>query len=69
MDNDDKHDVLRRETDMLRRETGEVFKRRATDFDRVEMLAVALDAFARAVPDYEPHFHVQAMNLLHRRKS
>jgi hypothetical protein len=27
------------------------------DLDRVELLAAALSAFSRPVPDYEPRFH------------
>jgi hypothetical protein len=27
------------------------------DLDRIELLSVALGAFDRSVPDYEPHFH------------
>jgi hypothetical protein len=34
------------------------------DLDRVEILAAALSAFSRPVPDYEPHFrHLDHMTL------
>ena len=38
-------------------ETADAFKRPATDLDRIEMLGVVLDAFARAIADYEPRFN------------
>jgi len=42
----------------------EARERRATDFERVEMLAVALDAFAQPVPDYEPRLPPRIIALI-----
>ena len=42
----------------------EAGERRATDFERVEMLAVALDAFAQPVPDYEPRLPPRIVALI-----
>jgi hypothetical protein len=52
--------------EMERRKADEAFTRRATDLDRVEMLAVALDAFARPIPDYEPRLNERICEVLQR---
>jgi len=50
--------------DVERRELEKAHNRRATDLERVEMLAVALDAFARPIPDYEPRLPRRILQLL-----
>lgn len=42
-----------------------VLDRTRTDLDRIEILAAAMSAFSRPVPDYEPsfrHMHALALN-------
>jgi len=51
------------------REVGKAFKRRATDLERVEMLTVALGAFVRPIPNYEPRLPPRILQLLQRVKS
>ena len=43
--------------DTLRQDLHRLFEAIRNDLDRVEILAVTLDAFQRPVPDYEPRFH------------
>ncbi|MGH6725665.1 MAG: hypothetical protein ACREB8_03860 [Pseudolabrys sp.] len=40
--------------------------RRATDFDRIQFLALALNAFAEPVLDYEPYLPLHIVKLLQR---
>ena len=41
-----------------------VLDRTRTDLDRIEILAAAMSAFSRPVPDYEPSFqHMNALAL------
>jgi len=51
-----------------RRDAVGALRRRATDLDRIEMLAVALGAFAHSIPDYEPVFPPRIALLLQRHK-
>jgi hypothetical protein len=43
-------------TERLKRELDGVFKTMHAELDRAELLATALNAFCRPVPDYEPRF-------------
>jgi hypothetical protein len=43
-------------TDRITREFHEVLDSMRGDLDRVELLAVALGAFSRPIPDYQPRF-------------
>ena len=47
-----------------RKSADSAFARRATDFDRIEYLAIALDAFAQSVPDYQPRLPQRIVKLL-----
>jgi len=49
----------------MRRAVDRVMARRATDLDRIEYLALALDLFAQPVPDYEPRLPPHIVELLH----
>ena len=44
-------------TEIVKRELDRVIDTMRQELDRVEILAVALGAFAAPVPDYEPTFH------------
>jgi hypothetical protein len=44
-------------SDKLRNDMRRVLSDLHAELDRVELLAVALDAFSAPVPDYEPVFH------------
>jgi hypothetical protein len=46
------------------RELHRVLDRMRTDLDRIEILAEAMNAFGRPVPDYEPGFrHLKNLTL------
>jgi len=50
--------------DRMQRELDRAMATLRADLDRVELLTVALSAFSRPVPDYEPSFHhVRRFNL------
>lgn len=42
--------------DQIKREFDDVLDSMRGDLDRVELLAVAMSAFGRPIPDYEPRF-------------
>jgi hypothetical protein len=51
-------------TDRLKRHLVRAVEMLRADLDRVELLTVALSAFHRPVPEYEPTFrHTQRMSL------
>ena len=51
-------------TDHLKRELSRAVEALKADLDRVELLAAALSAFHRPIPEYEPTFkHSQRMGL------
>lgn len=54
------------ERSVEQRNADKAFKNRATDLERVEMLAVALDAFVQPIPDYEPRLPRRILQLLQR---
>jgi hypothetical protein len=54
-------------TSKIKRRAERALARRATDLDRVEYLALVLNAFAQPVPDYEPHFAERIGELLRRK--
>jgi hypothetical protein len=43
--------------DRVKSELGRAFDKRRAELDRIELLAAALAAFSKPVPDYEPRFH------------
>ena len=47
----------------------QAFKRLALDLDRIELLAVALEAFAQPVPSYEPRLDPRFVKILRRGES
>ena len=50
--------------DRVRRDLHRVLDHTRADLDRVEILAAALSAFSRPIPDYEPDFrHLDHMTL------
>ena len=50
--------------DRVRRELHRVLDATRADLDRIELLAAALSAFCKPIPDYEPSFrHMHQMNL------
>jgi hypothetical protein len=53
-----------KETKRMRRAVGRAMARRATDLDRIEYLALALDVFAQPVPAYEPRLPPRIVELL-----
>jgi hypothetical protein len=53
--------------DLKRIDREETFKRRALDLDRVELIALALKAFAQPVPTYEPRLDPRFVKVLGRR--
>jgi hypothetical protein len=44
-------------TERIKRDLDDALDNMRGDVDRVELLAAALSAFSRPVPDYEPRFH------------
>jgi hypothetical protein len=44
-------------TERIKRKLDDALDNMHGDLDRVELLAAALSAFSRPVPDYEPRFH------------
>ena len=51
-------------TDRVRRELYRVLDTTRADLDRIELLAAALGAFCRPIPDYEPSFrHMRHLTL------
>jgi hypothetical protein len=56
-------------SDLEQRDRGQVFKRLALALDRIELLAVALHAFAQPVPNYEPRLDPRFVKILRRRVS
>jgi len=56
--------VNEKATKRMRRAVNRAMARRATDFDRIEYLAIALDVFAQPVPDYEPRLPLRIVELL-----
>lgn len=54
-----------KELERLDRE--QAFKRRALDLDRIELIAVALKAFAQPVRSYEPRLDPHFVKVLRRR--
>jgi len=51
-------------TDRVRHELHRVIDSMRTDLDRVELLTVALNAFSKPIPDYEPAFrHLRDADL------
>jgi hypothetical protein len=52
--------------DLEQRESEQAYKRRALDFDRIELLGVALQAFAQPVPNYEPRLDPRFVKVLQR---
>jgi hypothetical protein len=49
----------------VRSDLHRVLDRTRTDLDRIEILAAAMSAFSKPVPDYEPsfrHMHALALN-------
>ena len=53
--------------DLERIDREQAFKRRTLDLDRVELIAVALKAFAQPVPNYEPRLDPRFVKVLGRR--
>lgn len=53
--------------DLERIDREQTFKRRALDLDRVELIALALKAFAEPVPSYEPRLDPRFVKVLGRR--
>jgi hypothetical protein len=53
-----KESAVRKETatDQVRRELHRALDHVRADLDRIDILAAALDAFSKPVPDYEPSF-------------
>ena len=51
-------------TSRIRRKAERALERRATDLDRIEYLALVLNAFAQPVPDYEPRLSQRVVELL-----
>lgn len=50
--------------EQVRRDLHRVLDRTRTDLDRIEILAAAMSAFSRPVPDYEPAFrHMNSLAL------
>jgi hypothetical protein len=50
--------------DQVRRELHRVHDNMRADLDRVEILAAALGAFSKPVPDYEPSFrHLRHLTM------
>ncbi|HZL39468.1 MAG TPA: hypothetical protein VFC45_04225 [Pseudolabrys sp.] len=43
-------------TDQIKRKLDDALDTMRSDLDRVELLAVGLNAFSRPIPDYEPRF-------------
>jgi len=54
-------------TSRIRRKVERTLERRATDLDRIEYLALVLNAFAQPVPNYEPHLPQRIAELLRRK--
>jgi hypothetical protein len=57
---------MRTETaiDRVRRDLYRVLDHMRSDFDRIEILAAALSAFSKPIPDYEPAFqHMRHLTL------
>lgn len=51
-------------TDRIKRKLGDALDTMRSDLDRVELLAIGLNAFSRPIPDYEPRFmHLNAAAL------
>ena len=51
-------------TNRIKRELHRLFDNKGTVLDRIEILAVALDAFSQPIPDYEPRFrHLHRLPL------
>jgi hypothetical protein len=44
-------------TERIKRDFDDALDNMRGDLDRAELLAAALSAFSRPVPDYEPRFH------------
>lgn len=42
--------------DRVKSELGRAFEKRRAELDRIELLAAALAAFSKPIPDYEPRF-------------
>lgn len=50
--------------DRIKRELHHALDHTRTDLDRIEILAAAMSAFSKPVPDYEPRFqHMQGLAL------
>ena len=50
--------------EQVRGDLHRVLDRTRTDLDRIEILAAAMSAFSKPVPDYEPSFqHMHALAL------
>jgi hypothetical protein len=52
--------------DRVRGDLRRVLDRTRTDLDRIEILAAAMSAFSKPVPDYEPSFQHMNSLALHR---
>ena len=56
--------------DRVNSELGRAFEKTRAQLDRIELLAAALAAFSKPVPDYEPRFqHLRRVSLAARELS